>query len=1072
VEHMQPVVARIRPMISSIIDWLAKMSSGFRDALARHRHQWLSKEVKRELKAFAGASQTASKRSNRLPSDLKECLASSRGLLLTIALVLAVHAVFLGLGFLLPIAGFSIDDVDEWRGLVSDLWQVEASILGLTFVVAVLLIQSRAHDASSGELFQFYIRESYIVPAVVAGLVTVCLTGLVRLALVQVCRNAKSLRALIVSSVACFGMFIYLNIVIYRKVLLLMSPSSIRQARITVLEHAIQSAVTQATKIVAGRALLQRFCDERGVLCSIFGDSRYDLAPIRTNQLGRIIDIDLVRLGRFAGRLRHTVTSASAEGKPRKAFLTRQMGDSISQNQDVLARIDPADLNADAVSDLLAAYKVSPAVDQARDSLISAMNLLKDEAAINLREGRVGSFEQTLDVYFHLLERLLNLWHAKGLPLAVSSTPLGELGRTPLSIMRSDLYDIIRWSIEAKDPEMIGAAMGLPIRMLPLTTSTNEEDLFRTFSSMMIGAYKIVGTDKQNKARGFIIDRSWRYLREFADLGLIRNLERDITPDDSLRNLGACLIALIKVFSSLLKTAMDLDDVASFQAFGTALDALLRHFTPERIAPNSFALESELQGDRMSQEERAQTKRRLARCRALEEVKAKAERTIQLVWFGVSAWLLRQMRGGKMPWPDGSSMLAFAREHFADLGELSALYLQIRSEGARRLGWDNWVFSELPEGEVHRIDTESWMRSFYCLHGLRLTLNDIGSDSTPIVPDRQIKHEYISIEKTCRQLGNSEIPKEIVTETDLERIDNFLELHQRAIGEAQRKYEEWIVGQPISQGRWDAFQQEFLTAWRQGAVVRAILEEFGGAVEHIAGQPESPASICALDALTRKAVFLDDDYIRYDGWGRGRGRDIARLEDSLLLVRMTSADVRQVECTVEEVVECVKGAVRDLEGNGYTPDVAVIDRAFWQEHAQYWHQDRPPWSLRSEFMNLPGCVGSLGGVPVVATTARDRRGVFLADFSALGRLVQYHPGEADEVFQFCVDTIDEDEAIHHLKDDPDMLSKLHASDREDGIWRLRQLVRLRVSEYLDYIVADPRAGVDIRIIDRHEADNE
>ncbi|NBB73053.1 MAG: hypothetical protein GVY35_05165 [Bacteroidetes bacterium] len=61
---------------------------------------------------------------------------------------------------------------------VATLWQIQASVLGITFVVIVFLFQSLSNREEVGEsLFRFYVRRSYILPIAFLGLSLVLSLG-------------------------------------------------------------------------------------------------------------------------------------------------------------------------------------------------------------------------------------------------------------------------------------------------------------------------------------------------------------------------------------------------------------------------------------------------------------------------------------------------------------------------------------------------------------------------------------------------------------------------------------------------------------------------------------------------------------------------------------------------------------------------------------------------------------------------------------------------------------------------------------------------------------------------------
>lgn len=604
--------------------------------------------------------------------------------------------------------------------------------------------------------------------------------------------------------------------------------------------------------------------------------------------------------------------------------------------------------------------------------------------------------------------------------------------------------------------------MYFPFRIAKLAVESDEQHLFTRVNGFMTAAYQLVAQGGESQVRDLVLDRCSQYPQSFAEYGLIRRLESDITPLNELPKLGWYLLYSIRLYNELLKAAVDAEDIDSFNQFGTALDRALQHYHPDQAIPNHYSLEFQLENESLDSEEREELQRELTRYSTLVQIREKAEEIRNGIWFGVSGWLVREFSGGRIQQPLFARMFEQARGHFNDLRELSSIFLGVQREEQRGLGWSNWVLFQLPEGEVHWIDTESWMRQFYCIQGLRLTPEEITDEGTPIVPDRAFEHMLESMEPTCRQLREERhLWQGTVTDVDLGHIDNFLELHRRAVVAEKHQQERRLIEHPISQIKWQSFQQRFLENWRENASVRALVARFG-IVEDLTDQPP-PEDMLAygVNILDDKAAYVEDWHVLYPDWGSGYGRDMAVSENTLVTSQMAEGCADKESIEPKDALDRIVAAIEFLRRQGYTPNVIIIGSSRWFRSFLLRAEGfTPHWAPECELLDVPGFEGRVQGVPVVRIWRYPSDTALIIDLRAFGRWAQYQVAAAPgQIFDFHLSEIDREEAERLLAEQPELLEDWGIETRDEGIWRLQQKVHLRILERFEYLVSDPYAGI-------------
>jgi len=1053
----RPSIGRIGVLLKYLLQCLCKK---LKRPLSRCRHRWLSKEARKELRKMGCGARRDSAPSRAM--RLRKLLTRSPGVLATVCATLALNALFAAkIWFLLERLGWR-DQAWRLEGFLSDLWQVQASILGLTLVLIVLLVQTRASDSGSDALFRFYIQESLVVPIVVYGLVQLVWAGVTRF-LLQSSRCVEVLfDAATMASGLSFVFFVVLNIRLYGTTLAFVSPGYARSARVALLGWSVQEAVTAAAEQAVGRAIMRKHCSDLALLWSPSFGWRDDLTPVQSERFGRITDVDLMRLVDLSRELERTVHTDSESGRTYRAAVLKELGSMVGPRGGMLARVHPGDATRRVTRIVRSAYKITPETRPPEDALEETLRLLKDEAATNLREMRANAFADTLQAYSRIVDRMLDLWHAQSLPINVASSPLAGIGRTPLAIIQRDLFDITRSAISTGDPDFAGEAMYLPIRLLRPTLKFDEHELYRRFAQMMIGAYRLVAADRETRGHSFVVDRCWRYLKEHVDWHIAILLEQDTTDLDDLPKLAEGLVSVVHTYNGLLKAAIDAGDEVSFELFGTALGDLRREHDTERLATDILMLELQLEHGGNQDGTVALDRDRLARLRAQRDAWDRVHRLVELAWFGLGAWILRQMQGGSLAWDRGRPMLDVCRAHLGDLHRLSILYLKIQAEGPRLMGWDNWVASQLPAGEVHWIDTKTWMRAFYCVQGLRLTPDDIAEEGTIIKPDRHWKGELDELGKACALLRESaEGLREIMTEGSLGRIERFLELHRRALGEGLQLHEDWLIEQEISEMRRRAFRDEVARGYGRAMVLRKAFATFGGLAVRSEFAADS-VRVRTVPRLIEKAVFVEDKYVSYGGYGDTLGVALARAEDHMLFADVMQAGLEQIESVQKELGHMIGQARELLRSKGYEPDLVLMARSTWVEQRRVLRNDRTRSRWPSQLGALPGYVDTVQGLPVVATDIYGQGGIVVADLSAFARLGQDEAGAGDEI-GLDVSTIDESEARLQLEKQSRGQSALEGHAFDDAVRGLQLQVRVTCSRPVAFEVVDPNAAVVIRI---------
>lgn len=731
--------------MSSLLTKLKNARSCVGDAVRawrrRHTHDWLSDRVKQEAREY----RKAHKPRESLPDKRRQTW-TRVGFWIGVAIALVfVLALSISVYLLAP----DLVDDDRWYGLLTALWQVEASLAGVTFVIVALLLESRAKEARFDAIFRYYINACRLIPLVTATFLHILLLGVI-----AYLRFGSGLRGawLDVSVIAVsmgFGLFVIANLLLWLKVLQLLGPTSLITAHWEIVRAAIEEATPAIAAEESGRRLLSDFL--RG--------SRIYLPPpgfasewwqLEADTQGFVTDLDLARLQEVKQEL---------VGQPEgfQVMLIENLGDWVWEGTPlaVAGRKTPSDGVRRA---LKRAFQIGPAKEKPEDILARALQLPGDSALASLRTGQVSECQAYLDVYADSLRLLLDSWRAQPHALEFSERPKEYTFRSPRSRVVSILCEIVKrvmgQAVASGDDELVEVATEALSTLLRTSFRADQPGLYRLLTEQVVTVYRTRLSQRDVEFRVKAI-KIWQRgstdlvqrLRFSSELGSLE------TTSERAERFEPYLRGLIAMYASLLKSATDFHDIESYESFVHSQAMLRNHMIYAFGRPMVW-----------------------------ESVLSDLGSWTDLAWFGVGAWILKRMIDGAQMSPD---MLESACKQLADFGKLRGLHLRIQQdypELSNQFGWDNWA-RDLATGSAQFYHSGwEWMRTFYCFQGARLLSSELAAGtSNPFRAAVQVEdeHEANQLAGACQQIRDAKDRlKGVIDEQTLAHLDEFVNLHR------------------------------------------------------------------------------------------------------------------------------------------------------------------------------------------------------------------------------------------------------------------------------------------------------
>ena len=721
----------------------------------RHKHDWVSDRVKQQMHEHQQAQYAGRGVCHRLRDRVR-----SLGFwLLAIVAVLLVIGASIGLHSAFP------DIVDDsWYGLLTTLWQVEASLAGITFVIAALLLESRAREARSDDIFSYYIRTCRLVPLVIATFAHILLFAIFAYLRFGTGMTGAWLDVAIWAVSLGFIAFVVANVLLWLKVLRLLGPLSLAQAR----REIILGTISQTLPDIAESISYDRYAKSHlyGAQVEYHGwDFEERWKPIRATSSGLVTDIDLARANDISRRLDGEELPSSTG-----VHLVREIGDLVTEG-DVIVRVDPALSNSRLSPLLRKVYRIRKATAAPSAELVRSFANLREDILDHIYARRERDAKISLDTFRMSVTRVLDLWSIHGLEDDLTAVRTQYLDEGPLSAslyeIKSIAESVLTQAAEFGSERMLAGTVVDVCAMLMECSIRGQRGLFRLLCFAVSSSYSAIAEKRvlgvrQTLLTELICEHVGHLARGISG-GPSSHGHRPRRTTDSFD----CMLELVALYSDLLKAATDHQDESGFNYFHNGLSELgQRH----RSSTNTTD-------------------------QPVHDM-ASTNLTVwtDMVSFGIGAWILRRLMDGTQDSELGSMLLDRTCDYLGSHERLAGLYEWFLRENrylAEFLCWYDWSLPVVPRTWSYFPDLVEMIHVFYCVESLRLLSHyeyrrvaiayDLSPDPVSLDVKVDLTHlDRVPLRKAARRIRwAAGSLKAVVDEQALEHLDAFVALHGR-----------------------------------------------------------------------------------------------------------------------------------------------------------------------------------------------------------------------------------------------------------------------------------------------------
>jgi len=977
--------------------------------------------------------------------------------------------------FFLPNLGGLSQESNHYQNLIA----IHAGIGAIIFALVIFVAESLRDDEAKDRA-RVLLKESYLFPLAVAEI-------LVFFIFIRGDVNFWSILPVI-----AIGLFTIWSL--SKIVLVLLSKYRFAQKRAELLQERLRQSIDLAIEERIGNNLLLSKLGGNDIKLeyhpfSIDNETEYHC--FHAEKTGVISDIDLQALKKLAdivdkggrkngfsfggGKEPQVNVGAESETEETKTksvpknnhrYLMKKFHDVVDEEHRTLICLDKKLFKDASKLEEISALANSAFIIKPADNFVEEVRYeisgVKDQFISAIENKRLGKIEELIALYIKLAEGFLEHITKCGGGYSAEQARKERhslfAGWEQVRWLSSDIRDLFEKAMQSHDREIIRNVAYMPIAIARRAIEKKDHYLFQEFIWFAELLYLFAIKENDRDLRKFLIDRSWRYLKEICDVYVEAKLKKDVLDKEELESLRDFGIHFFVIYQNLLKKAFGNKDIDSFEAFKRASQKLFDHFNPSESVRNVQDIKWRLEKMDLTEEQKGDLNILLEKQETIESIEQDIKIKRSQMFFGLASWILDRFVCNKTDGVIRQFYNSIQSVFPSKIEDFTNIFLKTHNFDVEDFwGWSWWEMHA--DGEVHSIQILEKLERFYAIKSLSLlsgkTEEEIKKIKLPY--SRDLAYLAEGTRDLIRILDDIKASpdnwKFVLNDDAINKVDAFKELLTEAKEAQEQKETELKREQAISQKRVQEFKKEVLKTFYEGANMRNIFANYFKAYEDKTKEKTDKKERFGINIVDDKASFFDEWHIHYVGWGENYGRDLASGENSYLLDDIAK-DCKEIK---KEEFETTLAKI----GN---PDNIVIfatNIAFWRFFEDS-KKFKPKWHRGIEQLEVKGFGGwyDFNGksIPVFETYHRkiDKQ-ILILNKSKVGQLVQLSPlneGEKEEsvegIFYMDIQAFSENKELmeEFIKKPPEWLKKI--GDEQKQREHLRERVRIQIFERFEY----------------------
>jgi hypothetical protein len=716
------------------------------------------------------------------------------------------------------------------------------------------------------------------------------------------------------------------------------------------------------------------------------------------------------------------------------------------------------------------------------------MKGIKDRVISAIRSTSLGAVEELKQSYLYLAEIFLETIYQYGGSYS-SEQAKKERGNffegwNEVRWLRQDIRELIQVASDCDNHDIISNIIFLPTSIAIRAFHVKDHFLFQEFLSFNSYIYYLANEKPEGQIRSFMLDRSWRHLKELSDLYIepkIKDRDKNVDKKELLEYRDFALF-IFKTFQGLMKASFDKKDMASFTIFVEEFLSLYKGIEKEYI--DSENIKHSLD-HAIGVEEKKKIELSLEKQLIKEEVIERVLLAKKQVLFALASKIFSSYQRNKTDDLIKQFFDFINSKINLSVEELTKVFDSCRNFNSEDYwGWDDW--ETIPDGEVHIIDFYSKLDYYYCVKILGL-LRNLSADQ---VAEIDMPHSRELAFLAENSPGNETLVSKlniikknaqdwsfVIDQQSVDKIDKCIELLQLIKKKQEIKEEDYLKTAEINPEKLGEFKEKVKNGFAESAKIRPLVKIYGVYVDKTNEAPGSSIPSYGYNQIDEKAAFLKDWYVHYGGWGEQYGTGMANSEDQIFFKQIVENLTEKKEIDSNRLITVISESVNKY---GFTDPVIIQSLEYMIEYNSIkgsehfidkWRYDCP----KNKISNLQGFIGVLKYdsmvIPVFDIFVREENlnnKVVITDLSKLGVWEQYSPSDklednqyVDGIFYLNISDLNVDNKVRTkiISENSDWLQKY-----EDKEGYLRQKVSVKIYQKFRFTISDQSKGLVISVL--------
>lgn len=962
-------------------------------------------------------------------------------------------------------------DSNYYQNLIA----IHAGIGAIIFALVIFIAESLRDDEAKDKA-RVLLRESYLFPLAVAEILIffIFIWGDVTL--------------LSIIPVILMGLFTILSL--SRMISVLLSRYRFAQKRAQLLREQIDKSIDLAIDERIGNNILFSKLDGKEIKLKFYPfsiDNEQNYYCFYSEKIGIVSDINLKKLEEIA-----RIIDEEARGKGfsfseekdieveidggnevqisktrdmkinNNRYLLKKFHDSVDKERNILICIDKNlikdNQKIDELESLVASAFVIKPTNNFDEEIRREISGVKDQFITCILNKHIGKVDELIELYVNLADGFLEHMAKCGGVYSAQQARIERqslfLGWEQVKWLSTDIRELYEEAMKSKDRNIMGKVGYLPFQIARRSIEMHDHYLFQEFIWFAELLYEYAVKESETDIKYFLVDRTWRWPKEICLYDIEPKLLKGSANREELINLKDYAIHFFMIFQNLLKKSFDKKDLGSFELFLKAAQAIFSRLKPMYSPINADTIESELDHYSLTSRERPELEGASEDQSFKENIQKEIELKRNQMFFGLASWLLDQYLQNQTNDILKQFYQSINNVSPSTIEELTEVFLSAHNfEVEDFWGWSWWEMKW--EGEVQSIQILEKLEKFYAIKALSLladkTEKDISNIRLPHNRDLAFLAEGAGelIHFLDNIKSNQENWKFVLTDNAINKIDSLKDLLLRA-KEAQEMEEREIKRkQRISSNKVEEFKKGVIKGFYESIIIRDIFRYYG-LLKNNKLTPKEYGDVpqFGFSVIEDKAVFLENWFEHFNGWGEIYGQNLANSEN-LFLFRELSKNCKEIsEDKFDDAFLKIKN---------YKDIILISTNISFSLVVDYSSKFIPKWKEdTNKQLQVNGFIGwyDFGGklIPVFEIYHKDiEKQILIINKNKIGQIIQFSPlniGEdrnlIEDIFYINIQAFSEKcELIEKfIKEPPDWLKAIGEEKKQREYLEDRVLIKI------------------------------